>query len=509
MSDKTWKRGDMQKRFKRIVILLTLTILLTVGLSSVALAAEWSDLPSGVLQKYNITAEDVAGISQGFEDGTWKPDELVTRAQFTKMAVEAFGLAQATPATPSFTDVSADHQYYSWIEGAKAAGLVNGVTTTAFAPEATMTHEQCFAIVTRWVAQATKINTAEAFSPPAVAVALVKYADACSVSASLKDEVAMAVKYGIYQPGDWGNTLSPHGSVTRIEAAAALVRGMMVDGDRLVALGLAGGPPFQVNQANTGFMLVVNEEQYLIDCGGGTANNVMRAGLPYGSIHNVFFTHLHLDHYLDYVELIGRAPWAQDSPPLESITAYGPPGTEAMNAEATAFYLRGALLQNQPPIEPEAYEFDLQLGGGVVKVHEDDNVVVTATRVIHDNLSIAYAYRFDIKATGKSIVFSGDRGPGPAGTPPDDLPTLAQGADLLVHDAMNYAIPLPDPVKWTHTDVTLLPGLAKAWNVGTVVLNHYIPATMPPEAYLGMANANRNGYTGRIIAPVELDVVGF
>ena len=104
--------------------------------------------------------------------------------------------------------------------------------------------------------------------------------------------------------------------------------------------------------------------------------------------------------------------------------------------------LRGALLQNQPPIEPEAYELDLPPGGGIVKVYEDDNVVVTATRVVHDSASIAYAYRFDIKATGKSVVFSGDRGPGPAGTPPDDLPTLAQGANLLVHDTMSYADPL-------------------------------------------------------------------
>jgi hypothetical protein len=32
------------------------------------------------------------------------------------------------------------------------------------------------------------------------------------------------------------------------------------------------------------------------------------------------------------------------------------------------------------------------------------------------------------QATGKSIVLSGDRRPGPADTPPDDLPTLAQGA---------------------------------------------------------------------------------
>lgn len=298
-------------------------------------------------------------------------------------------------------------------------------------------------------------------------------------------------------------------------------------GATLVVLGVAGGPPFQNNHANTGFMLVVNGEQYLVDCGGGTPNNIAKAGYPYGPIHNVFFTHLHLDHYLGYTELIGRGPWAQGAPPLKSIKAWGPAGTVAMNSEATAFYTLGANLQNEPPIVPEAEDVAVAPGADKV-IYEDPNVRVRATRVVHALRPAqlggfaTYAYRFDILSgedQGKSIVFSGDRGPGAPpnslfpnfpGSGTDLLPELAQNATVLVHDVMDYSVDLPDPVKWTHTDVKLMPGFAKEWGVGTLVLSHYIPAEAKSTGlFKGLANSNRNGFMGKIVAPTELTKIDF
>ena len=193
---------QMHRPITRATVLAIAVVLLALGLSSAALAAGWSDLPADTLKKYGINEAEVAAISQGFTDGTWKADQLVTWAQFAKMAVEAFGVAQANPATPSFTDVPADHQYHQWIEGAKAAGLVNGVTTTEFAPDATMTHEQCFAIVMRYVAKTIGIDLGYVYQVPVSTMALMRFADAGAVSPSLTEEVAMAVKYGVYQDED-------------------------------------------------------------------------------------------------------------------------------------------------------------------------------------------------------------------------------------------------------------------------------------------------------------------
>lgn len=293
----------------------------------------------------------------------------------------------------------------------------------------------------------------------------------------------------------------------------------------LVVLGVAGGPPFQAtNHDNTGFMLVVNEEQYLIDCGGGTPNNILKAGYQYGPIHNVFFTHLHLDHIMGYAELIGRGTWTNPNP-LTSLTAFGPRGIKTMNRGARQYYKAGAKHHVQEPLRPKARRL-LVPKTGIVQVYQDSNVVVTATRINHDDL-MAFAYRFDIVSgidAGKSIVFSGDRGPGSVGSKPtpDQFMALAQDTTVLVHEAQdNESIHfiydnLPPGQKEAvqkaleegHTDVKLLPQLALDVNAATLVLHHYIPV-MPASVFHEIAEASRGDYLGTIIAPEELNVIEF
>ena len=315
----------MHRPIIRATILAIAIVLLALGLSSTALAAGWSDLPADTLNKYGISEAEVAAISQGFTDGTWKADQLVTRAQFTKMAVEAFGVAQANPATPSFTDVPADHQYYQWIEGAKAAGLVNGVTATTFAPDATMTHEQCFAIVMRYVAKTIGIDLGHVYQVPVSTMALMRFADAGAVSPSLTEEVAMAVKYGVYQDEDWGPTLDPQGKVSRIQGAAALVRGMKTDGDRLAILGQGAGPVYYPDRNNTGFALFHNGKIYLVDCGMDNPFALANLGFTFDKLAGLFFTHYHIDHTAGYADLLSRG--AQANGPqnnLKALEVYGP-----------------------------------------------------------------------------------------------------------------------------------------------------------------------------------------
>ena len=48
------------------------------------------------------------------------------------------------------------------------------------------------------------------------------------------------------------------------------------------------------------------------------------------------------------------------------------------------------------------------------------------------------------------------------------------------------------------------------WGVGTLVLSHYIPAEAKSTGlFKGLANSNRNGFMGKIVAPTELTVIDF
>jgi ribonuclease BN (tRNA processing enzyme) len=154
-----------------------------------------------------------------------------------------------------------------------------------------------------------------------------------------------------------------------------------------------------------------------------------------------------------------------------------------------------------------------------VKVMEDRNVVVHGIRVYHGKeVKESYAYRFDIKSSGKSVVFSGD-----VGGPDKNLVTLAQDCDLLVHEAqLNSFIPkivasaaastraaLQAHLEDTHTNVVDLPRIAKAANAKRLCMCHLIPAAVPPAAFLGPAQqaAVTAGFSGEIIVPQELDQI--
>jgi ribonuclease BN (tRNA processing enzyme) len=68
-----------------------------------------------------------------------------------------------------------------------------------------------------------------------------------------------------------------------------------------VALGLDGGPrvnnvPAPIAGAKPALALIVNGQTYLVDAGLDTARQMVRAGLAYGDVHNVFVTHHHFDH---------------------------------------------------------------------------------------------------------------------------------------------------------------------------------------------------------------------
>ena len=126
----------MQKRTLKVALLAVLAIAPGVGnLHGGPRGPDVDDLPDTVTAKYGVTDNQVAAISEGYPGGLWKPYQTVTRAQFTKMAVAAFNIPLADPATASYTDVPKGSYYYQYIEGAKAAGVVNGTSATDLQPQ--------------------------------------------------------------------------------------------------------------------------------------------------------------------------------------------------------------------------------------------------------------------------------------------------------------------------------------------------------------------------------------
>ncbi len=91
------------------------------------------------LSKYNII--------NGYEDGTFRPDNSITRAEFSKIIMCATMNDYITEYEKGFTDVVDGFWAEKYIYSAKTLGIVNGTTESTFEPEANITNEQAVKMI--------------------------------------------------------------------------------------------------------------------------------------------------------------------------------------------------------------------------------------------------------------------------------------------------------------------------------------------------------------------------
>lgn len=71
------------------------------------------------------------GIITGYPDGTFKPEDPVTRAEFSKMVAKAFAVRAA--GEPTFSDIQ-DNWAKAYIAALTEAGIVSGFPDGTFRP---------------------------------------------------------------------------------------------------------------------------------------------------------------------------------------------------------------------------------------------------------------------------------------------------------------------------------------------------------------------------------------
>jgi ribonuclease BN (tRNA processing enzyme) len=276
---------------------------------------------------------------------------------------------------------------------------------------------------------------------------------------------------------------------------------------RLILLGTKGGPRVGgAGRKNPSTLLLINGVPYVVDCGYGTSQQLVAAGVPLNKLRYLFFTHHHSDHMLEYGSVIYNG-WATGlNTPVD---AYGPPPL----AKMTQDFLEYMKFDIDTRIEDEgrpglrklvtANEFDKP---GIVMRNED--VTVTAATVLHPPIKHAYAFRFDTK--DRSIVISGDTNYSPA------LIELARDADVLVHEILYLpgldkllarvpnALTLRKHIVDSHTLPEDVGRVAAEAKVKTLVLSHFVPGDDPSITDEMWAEGVRKHFTGRIIVGKDL-----
>ena len=108
----------------------------------------YSDCGSDLWCNNAISTLSNMGIIDGYADGTFRPYGKITRAQFAKMAVGFFETA-TKEYQGYYSDVPEDAWYTDYVEAASRVGLIQGFQDGTFRPDANITRAQACVIVNR------------------------------------------------------------------------------------------------------------------------------------------------------------------------------------------------------------------------------------------------------------------------------------------------------------------------------------------------------------------------
>jgi ribonuclease Z len=197
---------------------------------------------------------------------------------------------------------------------------------------------------------------------------------------------------------------------------------------RISFIGSTPVPPTR-SQAGTCIMVELGKDKrFFFDFGNGALKNLVAMQVPIQVINDIFFTHLHTDHYADLPYLYAFAPWMMRWKPLR---VHGPSGRtekdgikymiEGMKMMTHWHTMSFACMPVGDGYEVEVNEFDFKDDGGIC--YNKDGVVIRHWRRAHGGDG-ASGYRLDWK--GLSFVWTGD------GRPEANTVKYSKGADVFV-----------------------------------------------------------------------------
>lgn len=137
---------------KKLTVLLA--AVMAFAFSASAYATSFSDISEQPVKVQDSIAKTVAlGIINGYEDGTFGPDQNITRAEFSKIAVTAAGAKDTADMlannASSFKDVKAGQWYTGWVNASESLGIFQGDGNGNFRPNDTITNQEVITVLMR------------------------------------------------------------------------------------------------------------------------------------------------------------------------------------------------------------------------------------------------------------------------------------------------------------------------------------------------------------------------
>lgn len=113
----------------------------------------YTDVAAGSWYNNAVSTLSAMGVLGGYEDGSFRPNASITRAEFAKIAVSFFELEGLACENP-FLDVAPSAWYAESVAAAAEIGLIEGYEGGLFRPDAPITRAEACTIVNRTLGRA-------------------------------------------------------------------------------------------------------------------------------------------------------------------------------------------------------------------------------------------------------------------------------------------------------------------------------------------------------------------
>lgn len=146
------------RKLRKKALALVVAAMMVAAMAPTAFAG-FSDVPADSKYAAAIGRLAALDIVKGFPDGTFQPNGTFTRAQAAAIAVRLSGITTSVgPAETQFKDVSSSHWAGGVINLAVGLGIIKGYPDGTFKPDNPVTHAEWLAMVLRVLGYGPQVN---------------------------------------------------------------------------------------------------------------------------------------------------------------------------------------------------------------------------------------------------------------------------------------------------------------------------------------------------------------
>ena len=200
----------------------TYTLRIPVTVKGKSYMSQFDDLDGHLWAVDAINRLSKAGIVNGISSTKFAPGRSITRADFMLLLVRMMKLDTTVKPDTPFSDVPKGAYYYDGLNAAKALGIAQG-SGDKFYPTQNITREEMFTLIYRVLRKAGNLGD------DAKESALSVFSDAAQISSYARVPIATLTQSGLIAGGA-GGKVSPKSPTTRAEAAVMIDRIRTVTG---------------------------------------------------------------------------------------------------------------------------------------------------------------------------------------------------------------------------------------------------------------------------------------